>query len=43
MHPKAGALGREKTLWLVGIFVGISLFFDGVMLWSLGSAADNKV
>ncbi len=31
-----------KTLWLVGIFVGISLFFDGVMLWSLGSAADKK-
>ncbi len=28
-----------KTIWLVGIFVGISLFFDGVMLWSLGSAA----
>jgi len=33
-----------KTVWLVGMFVGISLFFDGVMLLSLAKAAqeDNK-
>jgi len=31
-----------KTIWLVGIFVGISLFFDGVMLLSLASATKEK-
>jgi len=30
-----------KTIWLVGIFVGISLFFDGVLLLSLSSATKN--
>ncbi len=32
-----------KTMWLVGIFVGISLFFDGIMLLTLSSAAKNRV
>ena len=27
-----------KTFWLVGIFVGISLFFDGIMLLGFSSA-----
>ncbi len=39
------ALGNPvKTLWLVGMLVGISLFFDGVMLLTLANAAkeDNK-
>ena len=31
-----------KTLWLVGLFVGISLFFDGVMLLTLASAAQKE-
>jgi len=31
-----------ETMWAVGIVVGISLFFDGVMLLSLASAADNN-
>ncbi len=33
-----------KTIWLVGMFVGISLFFDGVMLLTLASATkeDNN-
>ncbi len=31
-----------KTIWLVGIFVGISLFFDGVMLLSLASASKKE-
>jgi len=34
------AIGNPiQTLWLVGLLVGISLFFDGVMLLSLASAA----
>jgi len=32
-----------KTIWLVGMFVGISLFFDGVMLLTLASAAEEEV
>jgi uncharacterized membrane protein HdeD (DUF308 family) len=28
-----------KMVWLVGIFVGINLFFNGVMLWSISRAA----
>ncbi len=39
------AIGNPlKTIWLVGMFVGISLFFDGVMLLTLANAAkeDNK-
>jgi uncharacterized membrane protein HdeD (DUF308 family) len=28
-----------KTLWLVGMLLGISLFFDGIMLLGLSSAA----
>ncbi len=28
-----------KTMWLVGIFVGISLLFDGIMLLSLANAS----
>lgn len=31
-----------KTMWLVGIFVGISLFFDGVMLLSLSNASKRS-
>lgn len=31
-----------KTIWLVGVFVGISLFFDGVMLLSLASASKKS-
>jgi uncharacterized membrane protein HdeD (DUF308 family) len=31
-----------KTIWLVGMFVGISLFFDGVMLLTLASAAKEE-
>ncbi|ADV45938.1 HdeD family acid-resistance protein [Nitratifractor salsuginis] len=31
-----------KTLWLVGLLVGISLFFDGVMLLGLSSAAKSE-
>ena len=31
-----------KTMWLVGIFVGISLFFDGVMLLSLSNASKKS-
>jgi len=31
-----------KTLWLVGLLVGISLFFDGIMLLSLSSAAKKS-
>ena len=31
-----------KTIWLVGMFVGISLFFDGVMLLTLASAAKQE-
>jgi len=27
-----------KTLWLVGLFVGISLFFDGIMLLSFSNS-----
>ncbi len=30
-----------QTLWLVGILVGISLFFDGIMLLTLSSAAKD--
>ncbi|WP_457607898.1 HdeD family acid-resistance protein [Nitratifractor sp.] len=34
------AIGNPvQTIWLVGILVGISLFFDGVMLLSMASAA----
>ncbi len=34
------AIGNPlQTLWLVGMLVGISLFFDGVMLLSLSRAA----
>ena len=37
------AIGNPlQTLWLVGILVGISLFFDGIMLLSLSSAAKRK-
>jgi len=37
------AIGNPlKTLWLVGLLVGISLFFDGVMLLSLSSAARKE-
>ncbi|WP_456391866.1 HdeD family acid-resistance protein [Nitratifractor sp.] len=37
------AIGNPlQTLWLVGILVGISLFFDGIMLLSLSSAAKQK-
>ena len=37
------AIGNPvKTVWLVGMLVGISLFFDGVMLLSLSSAAGKK-
>jgi len=37
------AIGNPlKTLWLVGLLVGISLFFDGVMLLSLSSAAKSE-
>jgi uncharacterized membrane protein HdeD (DUF308 family) len=33
------AIGEPlKTIWLVGMFVGISLFFDGVMLLTLSGA-----
>ncbi len=32
-----------QTLWLVGIFVGISLFFDGVMLLSLANATKKLI
>ncbi len=31
-----------KTMWLVGIFVGISLLFDGIMLLSLGNASKKN-
>ncbi|HFC03310.1 MAG TPA: hypothetical protein ENJ74_00425, partial [Nitratifractor salsuginis] len=31
-----------KTLWTVGLLVGISLFFDGVMLLGLSSAATKE-
>ena len=31
-----------KTIWLVGMLVGISLFFDGVMLLTLSSAANDE-
>jgi len=30
------------TLWLVGLFVGISLFFDGFVLLALGIASRKK-
>ncbi|NPA45970.1 MAG: hypothetical protein GXO24_02010 [Chlorobi bacterium] len=31
------------TSWLLGLYVGISLLFDGFMLWSLGKGADKIV
>ncbi len=31
-----------KTMWLVGIFVGISLLFDGIMLLSLANASKKN-
>ncbi len=31
-----------QTIWLVGIMVGISLFFDGVMLLGLSNSMDNR-
>jgi len=37
------AIGNPlKTLWLVGLLVGISLFFDGVMLLSFSSATKKS-
>ena len=37
------AIGNPlQTLWLVGLLVGISLFFDGIMLLSLSSAAKKS-
>ena len=37
------AIGNPlKTIWLVGLLVGISLFFDGVMLLSMASSAKKK-
>jgi len=31
-----------KTMWLVGFLVGVSLFFDGIMLLTLASAAKKE-
>ena len=31
------------TSWLLGLYVGISLFFDSIMLWSLSKGADKIV
>jgi uncharacterized membrane protein HdeD (DUF308 family) len=31
-----------KAIWLVGMFVGISLFFDGVMLLTLANSAKEE-
>ena len=31
------------TSWLLGLYVGISLLFDGFMLWSLSKGADKIV
>jgi uncharacterized membrane protein HdeD (DUF308 family) len=36
------AIGNPlKTLWLVGLMVGISLFFDGIMLLVLSKASEK--
>ncbi len=32
-----------SSLWMVGLLVGISLFFDGILLLSLGSAAKKNL
>ncbi len=31
-----------KTLWLVGLFIGISLFFDGIMLLSFSNSIKEE-